>query len=99
MAGPDSHNDSNSNNHTFHPQDLINETLKTTLIMGGAGLFASTVQNTLQKRNVGPMGVFTVTGRTIGTFGMGRVFPSYFFHVYSRGSDKLAFPPVGLSIN
>ncbi|KZZ88871.1 hypothetical protein AAP_04663 [Ascosphaera apis ARSEF 7405] len=68
MAGPDSRNDSNNHNHTFHPQDLINETLKTTLIMGGAGLFASTVQNTLQKRNVGPMGVFTVTGRTIGTF-------------------------------
>ncbi|KAI5287107.1 hypothetical protein KEM52_001748 [Ascosphaera acerosa] len=61
MASPD--NDS----HVFHPQDLINETAKTTLIMGGAGLFASTVQNTLQKRNVGPMGVFTLTGKTIGT--------------------------------
>ncbi|KAI5297244.1 hypothetical protein KEM56_004963 [Ascosphaera pollenicola] len=36
--------------------------------MGGAGLFASTVRNTLQKRNVGPMGVFTMTGKTIGTF-------------------------------
>ncbi|KAI5288223.1 hypothetical protein KEM54_005377 [Ascosphaera aggregata] len=60
--------ESNNGSHVFHPQDLISETTKTTLIMGGAGLFASTVQNTLQKRNFGPMGVFTQTGRTIGTF-------------------------------
>ncbi|PWY88488.1 NADH-ubiquinone oxidoreductase 213 kDa subunit [Aspergillus heteromorphus CBS 117.55] len=38
------------------------------MITGGVGLFASAVQNTLTKRNVGPMGVFTRSGGTIGIF-------------------------------
>lgn len=54
----------------YHPKDAIGSTLKTTSIMGGAGLFASAVQNTLQKRNFGPFGVLTRTGGTIAIFGM-----------------------------
>ncbi|EEH22330.2 hypothetical protein PABG_04541 [Paracoccidioides brasiliensis Pb03] len=52
----------------YHPQDAIAATVKTTLISGAVGLFASSVQNTLQKRNYGPWGVFTRTGGTIALF-------------------------------
>ncbi|BDD55580.1 hypothetical protein MPDQ_002105 [Monascus purpureus] len=52
----------------YHPQDAIGRALKTTLLTGGVGLFASSVQNTLTRRNVGPWGVFVRTGGTIGIF-------------------------------
>lgn len=58
----------------YHPQDAIGRALKTTLLTGGVGLFASSVQNTLTRRNVGPWGVFVRTGGTIGIFGL---FPFY----------------------
>lgn len=54
---------------SYHPKDAINETVKTTMFFGGVGLFASAVQNTMQKRNVGPLGVLTRTGGTVGLFG------------------------------
>lgn len=54
----------------YHPQDTINAALKTTLITGGVGLFASTVQNSLVKQNVGPWAIFTRSGSTIGILGM-----------------------------
>ncbi|PWY94375.1 NADH-ubiquinone oxidoreductase 213 kDa subunit [Aspergillus sclerotioniger CBS 115572] len=38
------------------------------MLTGGAGLFASAVQNTLTRQNVGPMGVFVRTGGTVGIF-------------------------------
>lgn len=53
----------------YHPKDAIGITIHNTLITGGAGLFASTVQNTLTKQNVGAFGVFTRTGGTIAAFG------------------------------
>lgn len=37
---------------------------------GGVGLFASAVQNTLLKQNVGPWGIFVRSGSTIGIMGM-----------------------------
>ncbi|KAK2808920.1 hypothetical protein FQN50_004193 [Emmonsiellopsis sp. PD_5] len=52
----------------YHPQDAISATVNTTLVTGAVGLFASSVQNTLQKRNYGPWGVVTKTGGTIALF-------------------------------
>lgn len=53
----------------YHPKDAVTATIHTTLLTGGAGLFASAVQNTLAKQNVGPWGIFTRTGGTIAVFG------------------------------
>ncbi|PGH05093.1 hypothetical protein GX51_03191 [Blastomyces parvus] len=53
---------------SYHPQDAIAATIKTTLTTGAVGLFASSVQNTLQKRNYGPLGVLTKTGGTVALF-------------------------------
>ncbi len=44
--------------------------MKTTGLTGAVGLFASAVQNTLARQNVGPWGVFVRSGGTIGIFGM-----------------------------
>lgn len=55
--------------HDYHPQDAIGQAVKATLVTGGAGLFISTIQNTLTRQNVGMMGVFTRTGGTVGVFG------------------------------
>lgn len=57
--------------HHYHPQDALSAATKATTLTGGVGLFASAVQNTLTKQNVGPMGVFIKSGGTIGIFGMG----------------------------
>ena len=56
--------------HSYHAQDAISAALKATTLTGGVGLFAAAVQNTLTKRNIGPMGVFIKGGGTIGIFGM-----------------------------
>lgn len=53
----------------YHPQDALNRAINTTMVTGGVGLFTSAVQNTLQKQNIGPWGVFTRTGSTIVLFG------------------------------
>ncbi|KAN0080554.1 hypothetical protein V8E54_003758 [Elaphomyces granulatus] len=52
----------------YHPKDVISAAMKTTMLTGGIGLFASAVQNTLVKQNVGPWGVFVRTGSTITIF-------------------------------
>ncbi|KAA8649812.1 hypothetical protein EYZ11_005499 [Aspergillus tanneri] len=54
--------------HTYHPKDTIQAALKTTMLTGSVGLFASAVQNTLVRKNVGPWGVFVRSGGTIGVF-------------------------------
>lgn len=53
----------------FRRRDTIGLATKGTLILGGAGLFVSAVQNTLTKQNVSPFSVVTRTGGTIATFG------------------------------
>lgn len=53
----------------YQPKNAVNQTVKATMITGGAGLFASAIQNTLTKENIGAFGVFTRTGGTIATFG------------------------------
>ncbi|EAW06857.1 NADH-ubiquinone oxidoreductase 213 kDa subunit [Aspergillus clavatus NRRL 1] len=54
--------------HPYHPKDTIGATMKTTMLTGGVGLFASAVQNTLARKNVGPWGIFVRSGGTIGVF-------------------------------
>ena len=56
--------------HSYHPKDAVGAAMKATALTGGVGLFASAVQNTLVKQNVGPLGVFVRSGGTIGIFGM-----------------------------
>ena len=50
----------------YKPKDAILVALRGAATTGLAGLFAAAVQNTLEKRNVGPWGVFTRSGGTIG---------------------------------
>lgn len=57
----------------YHPKDAIAASMKTTMLTGGAGLFASAVQNTLTRQNVGPLGVFIRSGGTVGIFGMNAI--------------------------
>ncbi|OJJ02847.1 hypothetical protein ASPVEDRAFT_42368 [Aspergillus versicolor CBS 583.65] len=59
---------SSAEDHHYHPQDTISRTMKTTGLTGSVGLFASAVQNTLARQNVGPWGVFVRSGGTIGIF-------------------------------
>ncbi|QIX00142.1 hypothetical protein AMS68_005659 [Peltaster fructicola] len=55
--------------------DAIAETTKGALVTGSAGLFISTIQNTLTKQNIGLTGVFTRTGGTVATYAaMGAAF-------------------------
>ncbi|KAK9600154.1 hypothetical protein V6Z92_000244 [Aspergillus fumigatus] len=61
MASQDEH-------YHYHPKDTISAAMKTTMLTGAVGLFASAVQNTLTRKNVGPWGVFVRSGGTIGVF-------------------------------
>lgn len=54
----------------YQPKDAISTSIKSTLIMGGAGTLLSAVQNALTKQNVTAWGVFTRTGGTIAVFGL-----------------------------
>ncbi|KAJ5232088.1 Mitochondrial inner membrane translocase subunit Tim17/Tim22/Tim23/peroxisomal protein PMP24 [Penicillium chermesinum] len=56
---------SHAEDHSYHPKDAISAALKATALTGSVGLFASAVQNTLVRRNVGPLGIFTRSGATI----------------------------------
>ncbi|CAK7241361.1 MAG: hypothetical protein STHCBS139747_002822 [Sporothrix thermara] len=52
----------------YQPQDSLYAGVKGTAVVGGAGLFLSAIQNSLQKRNVGAWGVLTRTGGTVASF-------------------------------
>ena len=54
----------------YEPKDAIKAGINGALVMGGAGLFAAAIQNSLQKQNVGAFAVFTRSGGTIATFSM-----------------------------
>ena len=58
-----------SDDTVYEPKDAIGQTVTATMITGGAGLFASAVQNSLVKENIGALGVFTRTGGTVVVFG------------------------------
>jgi hypothetical protein len=66
MAAP---RDQRTGADDYQPHDALGNSIKATLVTGGAGLFISTIQNTLTKQNTGAWGVFTRTGSTIGVFG------------------------------
>ncbi|KAG8629759.1 hypothetical protein KVT40_001378 [Elsinoe batatas] len=69
MASDDSHDGQ------YHPKDAIGSAVKATMITSGAGAFVSTIQNTLNRQNIGAMGFVTRTGGTIAVFGaMGGVY-------------------------
>ncbi|OAA64682.1 NADH-ubiquinone oxidoreductase subunit [Niveomyces insectorum RCEF 264] len=57
-----------SEEDVYKPQDALKEGLKGTLVVGGAGLFLSAIQNSLQRKNVGAWAVFTRTGGTVASF-------------------------------
>lgn len=52
----------------YQPKDAISASARSTLVLGGAGLFLSAVQNNLTRQNVTGWGVFTRTGGTIAMF-------------------------------
>ncbi|KAL9027045.1 MAG: hypothetical protein Q9196_004377 [Gyalolechia fulgens] len=52
----------------YQPKDAISASARTTMILGGAGLFLSAVENSLTRQNVTGWGVFTRTGGTIAMF-------------------------------
>lgn len=56
---------------SYHATDALAYATRATLVTGGAGLLVASVQNTLQRKNVGAMGVFSRFGTTVGTFGKG----------------------------
>jgi hypothetical protein len=55
----------------YQPKDAYGRAVKFATMTGGAGAFISTVQNTLMRQNVGPMGVVSRFGSTIAVFGAG----------------------------
>lgn len=55
---------------TFHPQDTLANTAKSTIQTTLAGTIFAGAQNTLRKQNVGAMGIITKSGGIIGVFGM-----------------------------
>ena len=54
---------------TYQPKDAVSSAINATLVLGGAGLTVSAIQNTLTKQNVAGWGVFTRTGGVIAIFG------------------------------
>lgn len=68
----------------YHAVDAIGETMKGALTTGGAGLFISTIQNTLTKQNIGMAGIFTRTGGTVATYGE--------FHTAAKIQPVLTYP-------
>lgn len=56
------------NSEVYHPKDALKAGINGALITGTAGALASAVQNSLHKKNIGAMGVFTRTGGTAFIF-------------------------------
>ncbi|KAH0361975.1 hypothetical protein KCU89_g19163, partial [Aureobasidium melanogenum] len=53
----------------YRPKDALGASIKAGMITTGAGLFVSTIQNTLTKQNYGAMGAFTKFGGTTAVYG------------------------------
>jgi hypothetical protein len=54
----------------YEARDAIFEAIRTGALTGAGGFLMSAVQNTVQKQNVGAMGVFTKYGGTTAIFGI-----------------------------
>ncbi|MCJ1299025.1 hypothetical protein MMC08_001816 [Hypocenomyce scalaris] len=52
----------------YRPKDAIGQSIRSTMITGGAGALVSAIQNTLTKQNVSAWGIFTRSGGTIAIF-------------------------------
>ena len=59
---------SSSDPPTYQPKDAIGEAVHALAITGGAGALIAAVQNTLQKQNVGAIGVLSRFGGTFAVF-------------------------------
>ncbi|KAL6250161.1 hypothetical protein RBB50_002462 [Rhinocladiella similis] len=53
---------------TYHPKDALAASVRGITYAGTAGLFLAAVQNTVAKESIGPWGVFSRFGKTIGLF-------------------------------
>ncbi|KAK0725438.1 hypothetical protein B0H67DRAFT_598690 [Lasiosphaeris hirsuta] len=53
----------------YEPQDALGNSVKSGILLGGAGLAVAALQNALSTQNHGAWGVFTRGGGTIFTFG------------------------------
>ena len=54
----------------YQPKDAVGDGIYATMVMGGAGLTISAIQNALTRTNVGPWAVFSRSGGVIGTFSL-----------------------------
>ena len=55
---------------TYQPQDALATTTRAIVMTGTAGIFLAAIKNTVAKENIGPFGIFSRFGGTVGTFGM-----------------------------
>ncbi|KAI5198633.1 hypothetical protein E4T39_06680 [Aureobasidium subglaciale] len=53
----------------YRAKDSLGSAIKAAMVTTGAGLFVSTIQNTLTKQNHGAMGAFTKFGGTTAVYG------------------------------
>ena len=77
-----------TDDETYHPQDAIGTATRAAALTGVAGLFLASVQNTVAKENIGPLGVFTRFGRTVGLFSMRLAALGYSLDAYSDGLQR-----------
>lgn len=54
----------------YHRVDAVKAGMTGAMITGAAGLFAASIKNAMRVENVGSLGVFTMSGGIITTFGM-----------------------------
>lgn len=57
-----------TNSEAYRPHDALKAAINGAMITGTAGLLLSAVQNSLHKKNIGALGVFTRTGSTAFIF-------------------------------
>ena len=57
---------------TYVPKDAIRESVRSGMILGGFGTMLAATQNTLARKNYGPLGMFTHFGSTVVIFGSSR---------------------------
>ncbi|APA14137.1 hypothetical protein sscle_12g089070 [Sclerotinia sclerotiorum 1980 UF-70] len=72
------------NSDVYHPQDALKAGINGALISGSAGAFASAIQNTLHKKNIGALGFITRTGST--AFIMTAIGGTYEFTKYASAN-------------
>ena len=69
MSAPDAMAEEEASEAPYQPKDALGAAITGTGVTGTAGLFVSTIQNSLARQNVVIMGIFWRSGGTIATFG------------------------------